>query len=84
MVLPLLEANGKIVAAHYGFALFGKYWSYQTGFDPACANLSAGILSLGWTVQCAIEKGLREFDHMPGEARYKQEWSTGARRVYFL
>lgn len=84
IVLPLLEANGSIVAAHYGFALFGKHWSYQTGFDPACANLSAGILSLGWTVQCAIEKSLREFDHMPGDARYKQEWSTRVRRVCFL
>ena len=84
IVLPLLEADGKVVAGHYGFAMFGKYWSYQTGFDPDYAHLSVGRLSLGWAAQNAIELGLRELDHMPGEARYKQEWSTRTRTVVFL
>lgn len=84
ILLPLIEADGKIIAAHYGFAMFGKYWSYQTGFDPAYAQLSAGRLSLGWTAQTAIELGLREMDHMPGDARYKQEWSTHSRMVVYL
>ncbi len=84
VAIPLLEADGKIIAAHYGFCMFGKYWSYQTGFDPAYAHLSAGRLSLGWTARRAIELGLREMDHMPGDARYKQEWSTRTRTVVYL
>lgn len=84
IVIPMLEADGKMVAGHYGFAMFGKYWSYQTGFDPAYANLSVGRLSLGWTAQQAIDLGLCEMDHMPGDARYKQEWSTRTRGVVFL
>jgi len=84
IMLPLLSADGKVVAARYGFAFEGKYWSYQTGFDPACAKMSVGNLSLGWAAQCAIERGLQEIDHMPGDARYKEEWSTHTRRVVHL
>ena len=84
VMLPLLEANGQIVAARYGFAFEGKYWSYQTGYDPEYGKLSVGNLSLGWAAQCAIAAGLREIDHMPGDARYKEEWSTHTRRVLHL
>ena len=83
-MLPLIEADGRIVAARYGFAMNGRYWSYQTGYDPAYSKLSVGILSLGWTAQCAIARGLHEIDHLPGEARYKSEWSTHTRRVVHL
>ena len=84
VMLPLIEADGVIVAARYGFAMDGKYWSFQTGYDPEYSKLSVGILSLGWTAQCAIAKGLQEIDHLPGEARYKSEWSTHTRRVVHL
>lgn len=84
VMLPLIEADGRIVAARYGFAMDGRYWSFQTGYDPAYGKASVGKLSLGWTAQCAIERGLREIDHLPGEARYKQEWSTHTRRVVHL
>lgn len=84
ILLPLIEADGKIVAARYGFAFEGKYWSYQTGYDPEYAKLSVGKLSLGWAAQCAIQHGLTEIDHMPGDARYKEEWSTHTRTVRHL
>lgn len=84
VMLPLVEADGRIVAARYGFAMDGKYWSFQTGYDPGYSKLSVGILSLGWTAQCAIASGLYEIDHLPGEARYKSEWSTHTRRVVSL
>ncbi len=84
VMLPLIEADGRIVAARYGFAQDGKYWSFQTGYDPEYSKLSVGILSLGWTAQCAIARGLHEIDHLPGEARYKTEWSTHTRRVVHL
>ena len=84
IVLPLLELDGSIAAARYGFAYEGKYWSFQAGYDQQYANLSVGKLSLGWTTQCAIENGLREIDHLPGEESYKEQWSTHKRRVLHL
>ena len=84
IMLPLLEAEGQIVAARYGFAFEGKFWSFQSGYDPSYGKLSVGNLSLGWAAQCAIERGLKEIDHMPGDARYKEEWSTHTRRVLHL
>ena len=83
-MLPVIEAQGHIVAARYGFAFNGKFWSYQTGFDPSFSKYSVGTLSLGWAAQCAVQRGLTEIDHMPGDARYKTEWSTHRRIVHNL
>lgn len=83
-MLPVIEAQGQIVAARYGFAFDGKFWSYQTGFDPSFSKYSVGTLSLGWAAQCAVQRGLTEIDHMPGDARYKTEWSTHRRIVHNL
>ena len=84
VLMPLLEMDGVIAAARYGFAYAGKYWSFQAGYDPAFGQLSVGKLSLGWTVQCAIEHGLTEVDHLPGGSGYKEEWSTHTRTVFHL
>ncbi len=84
IVLPLLEMGGTVVAARYGFAFEGKFWSFQAGYDPAFSQLSIGKLSLGWAVQCAIARGLKDIDHMPGGNGYKEEWSTHTRTVYHL
>ena len=84
IVLPLISADGKIVAARYGFLYENKFWSYQAGYDPEYGRLTVGHLSLGWTAQCVMARGIREFDHMPGDARYKVEWSTHTRQVVHL
>jgi CelD/BcsL family acetyltransferase involved in cellulose biosynthesis len=84
VMLPLLEADGKIIAARYGLILNNTYWSYQAGYDPEWGKLSVGKLSLGWAAQCVIEGGVRNIDHMPGDELYKQEWSTRVRRVVHL
>ena len=84
ILLPLLEMDGVIAAARYGIAYGGTYWSFQAGYDPAYGQLSVGKLSLGWTVQCAIESGLTSVDHLPGGSGYKEEWSTHTRTVYHL
>jgi CelD/BcsL family acetyltransferase involved in cellulose biosynthesis len=82
ILLPVLEANGGIAAARYGIMYNGIYWSFQAGYDTAYSQLSIGKLSLGWTVQCAIESGLTVVDHLPGGSGYKEEWSTDTRTVY--
>jgi len=83
-VITLLEADGKVVAARYGLVFAGKYWCYQAGFDPAYGKLCVGRLVLGWTAQCLMARGIQVMDHMPGDQRYKQEWSTHTRRVVHL
>lgn len=84
ILLPVLEVDGTIAAARYGIAYGGTYWSFQAGYDPAYSQMSIGKLSLGWTVQCAIEHGLTTVDHLPGGSGYKEEWSTHTRTVFHL
>ncbi len=82
VLLPMLEMDGKIAAARYGIAYAGTCWSFQAGYDPAYSQMSVGKLSLGWAVECAIQRGLAAIDHLPGGSGYKEEWSTHTRTVY--
>jgi CelD/BcsL family acetyltransferase involved in cellulose biosynthesis len=83
-LITLIEADGKVVAARYGLVFDGKYWCYQAGFDPAYAKLCVGRLVLGWTAQHLMALDVLLMDHLPGDQRYKQEWSTHTRRVVHL
>ncbi|MEQ1841287.1 MAG: GNAT family N-acetyltransferase, partial [Verrucomicrobiales bacterium] len=81
VVIPLLELDGKPGAVSYIFNDFGKFWFYQSGWNEEYSTISVGKMATAWNVQCAIESGIREFDFLPGEYAYKQEWSNDVRFV---
>lgn len=76
LMISLLHAEGRPAAARYGFIHNQRYWDYQSGFDEGLAALSVGNLNLGWTMQNAIQRELKEYDHLAGEQPYKQVWSS--------
>lgn len=84
VMISLLEADGRTAAGRYGFIYDGRYWDYQSGYDDAFRSLSVGNLNLGWAVQNAMSRGLREYDHLAGDQAYKQAWSTRTRRLLHL
>ncbi len=84
ILISLLEADGTIVAARYGFVYNERYWDYQSGFDESLTAISIGNLNLSWAVQCAISLGLKEYDHLSGDQAYKHAWSTHTRRYLYL
>lgn len=68
-------------AALYGFR-YGRVFSfYQSGFDPRFANLSVGVVTMGLSIQSAIEDGASEFDLLHGQESYKFDWARGVRRL---
>lgn len=76
VMISLLHAEGRPAAARYGFIHNNRYWDYQSGFDERLAALSVGNLNLGWAMQNAIYRELKEYDHLAGEQAYKQVWSS--------
>lgn len=81
IVMPSLQIDGKPVAMTYNFVENGKLWYYQAGRDPSLEHLSVGKLALGWSIQVAIARGLRQFDFLPGDSEIKKMWTDRIRHL---
>ena len=74
-----LWLDNEAVAALYGFR-YGKVFSfYQSGFDPAYARFSTGLVTMGLTIESALAEGASEFDMLQGLERYKEHWADRVR-----
>jgi CelD/BcsL family acetyltransferase involved in cellulose biosynthesis len=67
------------VASVYGVVHKRTFLYYQSGYDPAWASKSVGLVLLARTVQDAWAEGLLEFDFLRGNEAYKAEWARGER-----
>ena len=75
--LWLLEANGRPVAAWYGFRFAGADWHYQSGRDPNWDHYSVGAVLLAHTIRDCIESGLRRYLFLRGGEAYKLRFANG-------
>jgi CelD/BcsL family acetyltransferase involved in cellulose biosynthesis len=92
---PLLAARGWLriyrlfvaphpIAAVYGLTVRGRFYYYQSGYDPAWAARSPGLVLLGRTVEDAYSHGLRDYDFLRGEEAYKFDWASERRETCAL
>ncbi len=77
--LFLLSLDGQPVASLYGLRYRDVFSFYQSGFDPARARLSVGLVTMGWSIRQAIDEGASEFDFLHGEESYKSLWTQTRR-----
>lgn len=77
--MPLLEADGKVVAALYGFVEREQFFQYQSGWERSLAKLSPGKMVIRLAVDCCIQRGLKVYDMLPGDYEYKRQWCDGSR-----
>jgi CelD/BcsL family acetyltransferase involved in cellulose biosynthesis len=82
--LCLLEVDGAVIAAWYGWNVGGRFAYYQAGFDPEWSRSSPGLLLLAETVRMATEEGASEYDLLRGEEEFKRRFATGTRHVQSL
>ncbi len=66
-----LEHRGRPLAAYLAYEYAGSVGLYNSGFDPADAALSPGIVLLSQVIEDAIGRGFRRFDFLRGEEPYK-------------
>ena len=69
--LNLLEEGGKLAAGTFGFCLGGVWYLYNSGYDPAEAHLSPGLICVAEGLRGAIEQGCRQADLLRGNEGYK-------------
>jgi CelD/BcsL family acetyltransferase involved in cellulose biosynthesis len=77
--LYTLFAARRPVASVYGVVHAGKFLYYQSGYDPAWASKSVGLVLLARTLQDAYGEGLCEFDFLRGDEAYKAQWARAER-----
>jgi len=71
--LGVLNVDGEDAAVLFAFAYGGTLALYNAAYDPDLATLSVGIACHAYAVRGAIEEGLRTYDLLRGDERYKYD-----------
>lgn len=77
--LHLLELDGHVVAGDLACRLDGTEYLMKTGFDPAHATGSPGLVLRARVLRRAIEDGLTAYDFLGGPDPYKLRWTDTLR-----
>ncbi|MES2594140.1 MAG: GNAT family N-acetyltransferase [Verrucomicrobiota bacterium] len=81
VVMPFILIKGQPAGSVYAFCYKNEMLIYQLGWDKQYASISMGNMGVRAGVMEAIERGFTMADFLPGEYRYKREWSSRARYV---
>jgi len=80
--LWFLEQHTRPLAAFVCVEWPGSIGLYNSGFDPDAAAVSPGIVLLAFLIRDAIERGVRRFDFLRGEERYKYAFGPQPEDLY--
>ena len=80
--LWFMEKDGVPVSSCLCFDYCGRRLLYNSGFDPAFADLSVGLLLKATTIRDAIERGLDAFEFLRGDEHYKYHLGGVDQAVY--
>ena len=76
-----LRAGGKLIAAHAGSRLDGRFLYRLPAYDPQFRRFSPGALLTWRLVRHSFESGDREFDFLLGDEAYKFTYATHVRWI---
>lgn len=77
--LGLLKLEGRPLSEIMCFDYEGSLYLYNSGYDPDCANLSAGLICKILAIKAGIDLGKKKFDFLKGSELYK--YHLGGREV---
>ena len=82
--LAFLYADGEPIATLCCFAYGSTYAAYNSGYHPAYAELSAGIVLFAERIRMAIMRGFTAFDFLRGNESYKYRFGATDQPLYQL
>ncbi|MBW3593955.1 MAG: GNAT family N-acetyltransferase [Actinobacteria bacterium] len=77
--IDLLEIAGLPVASTFSFELGGRFYLYNSAYEPEMKRLSPGVVLVSRLIEDSIDRGLTKFDFLRGQERYK--YQLGAQPV---
>jgi CelD/BcsL family acetyltransferase involved in cellulose biosynthesis len=78
------SSGAPAIAAIYGLELGRRFHFYQSGYHPAWAARSPGLVLLSRALEDAFERGLSDFELLRGAESYKLDWASGRRETVTL
>ncbi len=82
--LFFLNINGEDIAFLYNFKYRDRYLFYQSGFSTDWAMISPGVVIFALSIERAIQEGMKEFDFLRGNEKYKKRWTKEFRSNIFI
>jgi len=82
--LRALYSDGKPVSIILAFALKGRVFLYNMGFDPAYRHISPGIMAVALDIHSAISEGYEYYDFLRGDEDYKYRFGARERHTVRL
>ena len=82
--LFMLQINSRPAAAVLCFDAGSHLYMYNSGYDPAFAGLSVGLVSKALCLQWAIENGKKGLDFLRGNEPYKYDLGAQDREIFRL
>lgn len=80
--LYLLDLDAEPVAAVLCFVAGNRLYMYNSGYDPALAPYSVGLVSKAAVIQDAVEQGYDRVDFLRGDESYKYDLGARDQRIY--
>jgi CelD/BcsL family acetyltransferase involved in cellulose biosynthesis len=77
--MDFLEIGDRPIASSFGFELDGRFYLYNSAYEPELGRLSPGLVLVSELVKGAIASDTRVFDFLRGPERYK--YQLGAQAV---
>jgi CelD/BcsL family acetyltransferase involved in cellulose biosynthesis len=76
------KIDGRPIAFKIFFVLERRMYFYRSGFDPAFARYSPGVLTTLAAIEFAAREGVRRVEFLGGAERYKLELADGFDPMY--
>ena len=80
--LYFLTLNGEIVATSLAFKVGTTKYLYNSGYVPERSWLAVGLLNHAINILASIDEGIKVYDFMRGDERYKYHLGAVDRRIY--
>lgn len=80
--IATLYVDEQPAAAYLSFCVGDRLLLYNSGYDPQYAELGAGFALLVYRINAAISAGIRVFDFLRGDERYKYDLGARDHAVY--
>ena len=80
--LYFLTLNGETVATSLAFKVGSTKYLYNSGYVPERSWLAVGLLNHAINILSSIDEGIKVYDFMRGDERYKYHLGAVDRRIY--
>jgi len=84
MHVALVRCGSRLIFAGVGFDDGQTTYLYNAGIDPQASKASPGISGVALLFQERIAAGIRRFDFLRGQERYKYEWGAVDEPIFRL